>query len=130
MVFKQLNEALADHSGRAQDSDWVFCLHGRRHSSVQEHGCGWCEMHSGGRGAGSGLAPTRELAESAAAGRPRSPQFMQCSRQRISTLGCRPTGGEAGSLGAVFLDCYSCSLIEALFLATRELKSPTAREPP
>jgi hypothetical protein len=50
MVFKQLNETLADHSGRAQDSNWMFCLHDRRHSSVQEDGCGWCEMHSGGQG--------------------------------------------------------------------------------
>ena len=28
MVFEELNEALADHSGRAQDADWIFVLHG------------------------------------------------------------------------------------------------------
>jgi hypothetical protein len=27
MVFEQLNEALADHSGRAEDADWIFVLH-------------------------------------------------------------------------------------------------------
>jgi hypothetical protein len=27
---------LADHTGRAQDADWVFVLHGSKHSSVQE----------------------------------------------------------------------------------------------
>ena len=27
MVLKQLNEALADHSGRAQNADWIFGLH-------------------------------------------------------------------------------------------------------
>jgi hypothetical protein len=27
MVFKQLNEALADHSGRAEDANWIFVLH-------------------------------------------------------------------------------------------------------
>jgi len=29
MPFKKLNKALADHSGRAQDADWKFVLHGR-----------------------------------------------------------------------------------------------------
>jgi GGDEF domain-containing protein len=38
MVFEQLDEALADHSGRAQDSDWIFVLHGGESSSVQEDG--------------------------------------------------------------------------------------------
>jgi hypothetical protein len=27
MVFKQLDIALADHSGRAEDSDWLFGFH-------------------------------------------------------------------------------------------------------
>ncbi len=27
MVFEELNEALADHSGRAQDANWIFVLH-------------------------------------------------------------------------------------------------------
>jgi hypothetical protein len=38
MVLKKLNVALADHSGRAEDADWVFCFHGHEHSSVQEDG--------------------------------------------------------------------------------------------
>src|SRR6202041_2202185 len=38
VVFKQLNEALADHSGRAQNSDWKFGSDGHEHSSVQEYG--------------------------------------------------------------------------------------------
>jgi hypothetical protein len=29
MVFEQLNETLADHSGRAEDADWIFVLHGK-----------------------------------------------------------------------------------------------------
>ena len=36
VVFEQLDEALADHSGGAEDADWIFVLHGREHSSVQE----------------------------------------------------------------------------------------------
>ncbi len=36
VVLEELNEALADHSGRAEDADWVFVLHGSEHSSVQE----------------------------------------------------------------------------------------------
>jgi len=38
MVLEKLNEALADHSGRAQNSDLVFGFHSRRHFSVQEGG--------------------------------------------------------------------------------------------
>ncbi len=29
MVFEELNETLADHSGRAEDADWIFVLHDR-----------------------------------------------------------------------------------------------------
>jgi hypothetical protein len=28
MVFKELNEALADHSGGAEDTDWKSVFHG------------------------------------------------------------------------------------------------------
>jgi hypothetical protein len=40
MAFKQLDESLADHSGRAQDSDGKFCFEVHKHSSVQEDGVG------------------------------------------------------------------------------------------
>jgi hypothetical protein len=36
MVFKELNKALADHSGGAEDTDWLSIFHGGEHSSVQE----------------------------------------------------------------------------------------------
>ena len=36
VVFEQLNEALADHAGGAEDADWSVVLHGLEHSSVQE----------------------------------------------------------------------------------------------
>jgi hypothetical protein len=36
MVFEQLDEALAHHSGGAEDADGVLGLHGRELSSVQE----------------------------------------------------------------------------------------------
>ncbi len=29
MVFEQLDETLADHSGRAEDANWIFVLHDR-----------------------------------------------------------------------------------------------------
>jgi hypothetical protein len=39
MIFKQLDVALAHHSGGPEDADWVFISHGLEHSSVQE-----CDM--------------------------------------------------------------------------------------
>ena len=36
MVLEQLDEALADHTGRAKDADGIFALHGSKHFSVQE----------------------------------------------------------------------------------------------
>jgi hypothetical protein len=38
MVFKQLDVPLADHAGRAQDSDWVFGFHSLNQSIVLEDG--------------------------------------------------------------------------------------------
>jgi hypothetical protein len=40
MVFKQLDVSLADHTGRAQDSDWVFGFHSLNQSIVLEDGIG------------------------------------------------------------------------------------------
>ena len=38
MVFQQLDVALADHAGRAEDADGEFVFHSFQHSSVQEEG--------------------------------------------------------------------------------------------
>src|ERR1035437_1621776 len=50
MALKQLNEALADHSGRAEDADGIFVLDGHKHSSVQEDGLGLSDSCAGARG--------------------------------------------------------------------------------
>ena len=50
MVFKQLNIALTDHSGRAQNADGIFAFHGHKHSSVQEDG--YCPPNSQPRSRG------------------------------------------------------------------------------
>ncbi len=47
VVLKQLDEPLADHSGRAQDSDWKFGLTGHKHSSVQEERLHDCQNRPG-----------------------------------------------------------------------------------
>jgi hypothetical protein len=38
VVFEQLDVPLADHAGRAQNANWIFCFHSLEHSSVQENG--------------------------------------------------------------------------------------------
>jgi hypothetical protein len=54
MVFKQLDVPLADHAGRAQDSDWVFGFHSLKQSIVQEDGIGVSDAWRAGGGAISG----------------------------------------------------------------------------
>jgi hypothetical protein len=46
MVFQQLDVALADHSGSAEDADGEFVFHSFQHFSLQEdrlklYGAGW-----------------------------------------------------------------------------------------